>query len=355
MTDGGLARAATRRPRAIEAALREPARSSATTTSARVRPRARAQPRRDRRRASSAARSRTGSSASGRYHPSRLVLCAVEPGRDDDRRVGRDRHRGRRTPGHIAVGRERVELDIGERHLRQARHDRRPAAGPRPRDDGVGAARPRRRRRRAAPAGADRADRLAGRARRRRPRSSARPTWPTTPTSSTSRGCARRRGASASPPPSTRRRCARGLGADLRGHRPPPRGLARRRAAVLRLAVLAAGLAAGAFSEARRQAPRGARARAARGEIRCASTRSSSRRAGARRRHDRDGLGPRVSLDRGPGGLKSVRRDRDGKEQSWTVLGASRGEAGILGEGVRQALLRDPTYKPALSAARELL
>ena len=26
------------------------------------------------------------------------------------------------------------------------------------------------------------------------------------------------------------------------------------------------------------------------------------------------------------------------------MLGASRGEAGILGEGIRQALLRDPTY-----------
>ena len=65
--------------------------------------------------------------------------------------------------------------------------------------------------------------------------------------------------------------------------------------------------------------------------------------------------GGSVSLDRGPGGLKSVRRTRDGKEQVWTVLGASRGEAGILGEGVRQALLRDPTYRPALSAARELL
>ena len=37
------------------------------------------------------------------------------------------------------------------------------------------------------------------------------------------------------------------------------------------------------------------------------------------------------------------------------VLGASRGEAGILGEGVRQALLRDPTYKPALSAARAMV
>ena len=32
-------------------------------------------------------------------------------------------------------------------------------------------------------------------------------------------------------------------------------------------------------------------------------------------------------------------------------MGASRGEAGILGEGIRQALLRDPTYRPALAAA----
>ena len=30
-------------------------------------------------------------------------------------------------------------------------------------------------------------------------------------------------------------------------------------------------------------------------------------------------------------------------------MGASRGEGGILGEGVRQALLRDPTYRPALT------
>jgi glucose-6-phosphate dehydrogenase assembly protein OpcA len=65
--------------------------------------------------------------------------------------------------------------------------------------------------------------------------------------------------------------------------------------------------------------------------------------------------GGSVSLDRGPGGLKSVRRARDGSEQVWTVLGASRGEAGILGEGVRQALLRDPTYEPALSAARAMV
>jgi hypothetical protein len=37
------------------------------------------------------------------------------------------------------------------------------------------------------------------------------------------------------------------------------------------------------------------------------------------------------------------------------VLGASRGEAGILGEGIRQALLRDPTYRPALEHARAMV
>jgi glucose-6-phosphate dehydrogenase assembly protein OpcA len=61
--------------------------------------------------------------------------------------------------------------------------------------------------------------------------------------------------------------------------------------------------------------------------------------------------GEAVSLDRAPGGLRAARRLRDGSEQEWTVLGASRGEAGILGEGVRQALLRDPTYRPALECA----
>ena len=65
--------------------------------------------------------------------------------------------------------------------------------------------------------------------------------------------------------------------------------------------------------------------------------------------------GTAVSLDRAPGGLRSMRRARDGREEHWTVLGASRGESGILGEGVRQALLRDPTYRPALAAAQAMV
>jgi glucose-6-phosphate dehydrogenase assembly protein OpcA len=62
-----------------------------------------------------------------------------------------------------------------------------------------------------------------------------------------------------------------------------------------------------------------------------------------------------LSLDRGPGGLVATRSTPAGTESSWTVLGASRGEGGILGEGVRQALLRDPTYRPALAAAQRFL
>jgi hypothetical protein len=52
--------------------------------------------------------------------------------------------------------------------------------------------------------------------------------------------------------------------------------------------------------------------------------------------------GHELSLDRGPGELRERVAGRP--EGGWTVLGASRGEGGILGEGIRQALLRDATY-----------
>ena len=61
--------------------------------------------------------------------------------------------------------------------------------------------------------------------------------------------------------------------------------------------------------------------------------------------------GTTLALDRGPGGLQAKRTTRDGRESTWVVLGASRGESGILGEGIRQALLRDPTYRPSLDCA----
>ncbi|HZE05509.1 MAG TPA: glucose-6-phosphate dehydrogenase assembly protein OpcA [Solirubrobacteraceae bacterium] len=64
--------------------------------------------------------------------------------------------------------------------------------------------------------------------------------------------------------------------------------------------------------------------------------------------------GHTMSLDRAEGGLLAHEGASDRSEASWLVLGASRGEGGILGEGVRQAHLRDPTYGPALTAARTL-
>jgi glucose-6-phosphate dehydrogenase assembly protein OpcA len=65
--------------------------------------------------------------------------------------------------------------------------------------------------------------------------------------------------------------------------------------------------------------------------------------------------GMSIALHRGAGGLTAHRRDRKGNESSWTVLGASRGEAGILGEGIRQALLRDPAYARALERAETMV
>ncbi len=64
--------------------------------------------------------------------------------------------------------------------------------------------------------------------------------------------------------------------------------------------------------------------------------------------------GRRVGLKRGTGGLRARSRDERGREREWTIVGASRGESGILGEGIRQSLLRDPTYGPALAAAEAM-
>jgi len=65
--------------------------------------------------------------------------------------------------------------------------------------------------------------------------------------------------------------------------------------------------------------------------------------------------GRHLELDRGAGGLRAKYSNRKGDMREWTVLGASRGEAGILGEGIRQALLRDPTYTPSLQVANAIL
>jgi hypothetical protein len=65
--------------------------------------------------------------------------------------------------------------------------------------------------------------------------------------------------------------------------------------------------------------------------------------------------GAAVSFDRAPGGLRTTRRGARGGERVGTLLGASRGETGILGDAMRQALLRDPTYRPALRCARMMV
>jgi glucose-6-phosphate dehydrogenase assembly protein OpcA len=65
--------------------------------------------------------------------------------------------------------------------------------------------------------------------------------------------------------------------------------------------------------------------------------------------------GSELSLDRGPGGLAAISRNAQDGERRWKLLGASRGEGGILGEGLRQSLLRDPTYRDALNAAAGML
>ena len=67
----------------------------------------------------------------------------------------------------------------------------------------------------------------------------------------------------------------------------------------------------------------------------------------------RDGF--TLSLDRARGGLLACERSAAGDERAWQVLGASRGEPGILGDGIRQAQLCDPTYASALETVRNLL
>jgi glucose-6-phosphate dehydrogenase assembly protein OpcA len=64
--------------------------------------------------------------------------------------------------------------------------------------------------------------------------------------------------------------------------------------------------------------------------------------------------GARLYLERGTGGLTARRTEPGGSARTWTILGASRGEPGILGEGLRQALVHDATYIDALGAAREM-
>jgi glucose-6-phosphate dehydrogenase assembly protein OpcA len=65
--------------------------------------------------------------------------------------------------------------------------------------------------------------------------------------------------------------------------------------------------------------------------------------------------GAAVAFDRAPSGLRTTRRGAAGHKRVGALFGVSRGEAGILGEAMRQALLRDPSYRPALRCARMMV
>jgi glucose-6-phosphate dehydrogenase assembly protein OpcA len=288
----------------------------------------------------------------GRYHPSRLVLCAVDEGREEiDAWAGVGTDDAHPVPGHIAAARERVEIEIGPRHLPKldtivdpllvtdlatmvwAPHGHRAAIDSLRRlaqivlvdtqdepDIGDSLAR---------------VEDLSERAYvvdlawlRSTP-------W-------------RERVAAAFDPPQVRSALA-GVSAVTVRHRED--SLA---AALLFCGWLSSrlGWRPGTLAQSGRYLVGHARAR--RQEVRIKLDPIHQNAPGLAGVTIETASGEAVSLDRAPGGLESVRRARDGSEQRWTVLGASRGEGGILGEGVRQALLRDPTYRPALACARVL-
>jgi glucose-6-phosphate dehydrogenase assembly protein OpcA len=286
----------------------------------------------------------------GRYHPSRLVLCAVEEGREKlDAWAGIGTDDAHAQPGHIAVAHERVEVLVGPQHLPTLDRIVDPLLvpdlatmvwAPHGHAEGVDALR------RLAqiilvdsqdePDVSDALDRAADLAETAYLVDLA---WlRSTPW--------RERVAAIFDPPAYRPALA-GISAVTVRHRED--SLA---SAALFCGWLSSrlGWKPGRLSQARGQWT--GHARAKRQEVRIQFVPVQMNPPGL------DGVtielasGAAVSLDRAPGGLRSVRRARDGSEQCWTVLGASRGEAGILGEGVRQALLRDPTYRPALSCAR---
>jgi glucose-6-phosphate dehydrogenase assembly protein OpcA len=286
----------------------------------------------------------------GRYHPSRLVLCAVEPGRETiDAWAGVGTDDAKPVPGHIAVARERVEIEIGSRHLSKLDTIVDPLLvsdlatmvwAPHGHDEAIDALR-----RLAQIVLVDTQDEPdVARSLRRVAELSANAyvvdlAWlRSTPW--------RERVAAAFDPPALRA-CLSGVSTVTVRHRED--SLA---AALLFCGWLSSrlGWKPGPLSRSDRRLTGHARAR--RQEVRIRLEPSDQDAPGLAGVTVEIASGESVSLDRAPGGLKAVRRARDGSQQTWTVLGASRGEGGILGEGVRQALLRDPTYRPALACAQ---
>jgi glucose-6-phosphate dehydrogenase assembly protein OpcA len=288
----------------------------------------------------------------GRYHPSRLILCAVVQGREEiDAWAGVGTEDARPVPGHIAVARERVEIEIGPRHLPKLDTIVDPLLvsdlatmvwSPHGHDEAIDALR-----RLAQIVLVDTQDEpdVA--------RSLARVedlsqhayvvdlAWlRSTPW--------RERVAAAFDPPHLRTSLGNVSGVTVR-HRED--SLA---AAMLFCGWLSSRLGWKPGPLSRSDVGMTGHARARRQEVQIRLEPMHQDAPGLAGVTIETASGEAVSLDRAPGGLKAVRRARDGSEQTWTVLGASRGEGGILGEGVRQALLRDPTYRPALACAQEL-
>jgi glucose-6-phosphate dehydrogenase assembly protein OpcA len=58
-----------------------------------------------------------------------------------------------------------------------------------------------------------------------------------------------------------------------------------------------------------------------------------------------------LELNRDSGGLRAQRTLADGTRHGWTIIGASRGEEGILADGVLYALSPDELFVPAFEAA----
>lgn len=65
--------------------------------------------------------------------------------------------------------------------------------------------------------------------------------------------------------------------------------------------------------------------------------------------------GMQFAFERGKGGLRSIRTTPDKGREQIVLLGAKHSEATILAEAIRQALIGDAVYKPALTAARSFL
>ena len=288
----------------------------------------------------------------GRYHPSRLVLCAVEPGRDTiDAWAGVGTDDAHPVPGHIAVARERVEIEIGSRHLSKLDTIVDPLLvtdlatmvwAPHGHAEAIDALR-----RLAQIVLVDTQDEPDVAASLSRVELLSEYAYVVDLAWLRSTPWRERVAASFDPP--QLRAALGGVSAVTVRHRED--SLA---AALLFCGWLSSRLDWKPGALSRSGTAMVGHARARRQEVRIQLEPVHQNAPGLAGVTIETASGEAVSLDRSPGGLQAVRRARDGSEQTWTVLGASRGEGGILGEGVRQALLRDPTYRPALACAREL-